>query len=761
MKTYRLMFLVLLSLFFINSNGQSNYSKLPVGKKLVLQLASNYGNNLEGIWDISGSTKVAPGSVLQLSKYNNDGDKKFILYNTDKTGYYKISPGNSTYTRLGWENVNSYGENKIVIRYRYKTETQMFLFKHLGEGKYKIYSTRGKVLAYKNNRVQFIFDDNSENSKWYLIDGSNFQALSPISTHSLTSGADGLNYNSKEMSVYKLQTGEEFVYGKVGLFDNGDTKYTLAIVRKPNRTKKIYRRGYDPYTSRPIMSGRPMRVNNSPKEYDKFDYWLVFNGKKMGPYDKIFDIDADDPDIDDWVSEDGKKLSFCAIKGQHYYANLGGRQTVYYWSLVQKPQCDKKSGKYTYAMEWSTNNWRLYDNGSIRHSNWKNFHSMRFSDDGSNVIYVGAPDKRNQAYVYLNHKKVAGPYSLVGQVNSVGFIPGTNKAYYKGAVMGSKNNRATYNYGTIVVGDRKFDIPDNHGVGNFQINGDIICFTVTNYDKKAFYGSEIEVWEYNHKTDVLKKHGKYGSYVNFKIIGNKFYYSTFDVKGNNLLVKQGGEVVEKVTPKNHYVNQVAPNGEIISWYKTKSDYESPYYLLKNGKPYSPFNIRKKYVDKVSFNPLNSKPQIILKLDQPVGSEKRKIMYGNNSFNLNGYFTKFYFPEKSENVFGIRRIKKTRDDYRWQLYKNNNATNSKEWTGISPITYSPDGKRYAALVTDDMKRRGGGRYYTTENGNLDALYKLFMDGKVVEGKFGLPVWSKKSNKFKVLKKVNGEIKLVEM
>ena len=94
-------------------------------------------------------------------------------------------------------------------------------------------------------------------------------------------------------------------------------KYTLAVIRKPNKEKPIYEAGFDPYEPRPL--GEPLlKLNPNPKPYEQYDFFLIFNGVKYGPFDRILDMDQNDPDTDDWVSHDGKNISFSYVVRDRY-----------------------------------------------------------------------------------------------------------------------------------------------------------------------------------------------------------------------------------------------------------------------------------------------------------------------------------------------------------------------------------------------------------------------------------------------------------
>ena len=67
--------------------------------------------------------------------------------------------------------------------------------------------------------------------------------------------------------VYTLQADEEFVYGSLGLNDDGSQRYTFTVVRTPAPDKTVYRRELDAYTGvQPLISGDAMRVDRDVQE---------------------------------------------------------------------------------------------------------------------------------------------------------------------------------------------------------------------------------------------------------------------------------------------------------------------------------------------------------------------------------------------------------------------------------------------------------------------------------------------------------------
>ena len=538
--------------------------------------------------------------------------------------------------------------------------------------------------------------------------------------------------------IYTLCPGEEFVYGKIGLFDDGQLKYTLAVIRKPSSEKPIYEANFDPYASRPV--GEPvMKLNNNPRAYEKYDFWLIFNGRKFGPYDRILDMTQNDPDIDNWVSRDGKHISFCGVKGQKYYPIINNQAYVSFWTTGQAPSYDARSGKSTNSIEWSQANFRLYENGPKVLDGWKSIKQITYSEDGTKLMYVGARDNRNEKYVYVNHEKIAGPYYLASKA---GFIPGTNKVYCAGFNIHN-------NYKQVILGDKRVDIPDGSGVTNFHVNENKIVFTIETRvpEMSAKYGAlarKFTVMEYDVKTGNISRHGEYWKTLNVHEFNGSFYYETLSKDEEFLYLTYGGRWLAKKKVKDgpafilYARDVVTPDGTLyLAYRKAKPDgniekaRKFTYVITKNGVKVAEYDAV--FAERARLNESNGEPFFVFYLDQAVGALDRMFYYGGSEIRSDGYVMETVCAPESLNVYSIVRT----GDTRRRVYKNGKPADELIRDGVTEVVVSGDGSIYAALVSNTLKSYS--EYYTTP-AHLDAGWKLVVNGNVRPGNFGAPIWS---------------------
>lgn len=565
--------------------------------------------------------------------------------------------------------------------------------------------------------------------------------------------------------IYTLASGEEMVYGKIGLFDNGAVKYTFAVVRKPHNGKQIYKREFmSPYGgSKPIYGGSQMRVDNNPNEYDFYDYWVVFNGEKFGPYDRIYEMHQDDGNVDNWVSADGKSITFTGVKGQQYYPVIANKPSVPFWSVNQAPDCAPASGKASYILQWSQNDYRLFVDGRTKLTGWKKLKGLNYSDDRSQIVYSGKEPGSNDYFVYLNHQKVAGPYYIVSKAT---FIPNTNILCIDGFSYENINNRAVHNHGNVLIGDNKIPIPDDYSVGKFYFAGDWVSFLVSrnNKSENTYEKTSYWIYEFNYKTRQLLKHDGFAHIVSTFTDGeDTFYYSTYNSKGDQLLVKQGGTIIHTFSKANFngysVYSRVNPNGEYISRLSNTSI--DSYKVMVNDKPFSAAGNKIMGTDVVTFCPVKHTIQLIVNKDQSVGSISRKYIIGDNIFDLDGDFSSVnrVFPPESNDIIHLKRFIIDNSDWRYQIFKNDKCLTEVKWSSIAELTTSSNGSRYAALVTEKPAVPLYG-YYSL-NPQMHIKRKLLVDGRIVGDTYGAPIWSKQRSKFLVLQENDRNIILTEL
>jgi hypothetical protein len=759
--------LIALLLFCVTFTIAQTPTEMPVGRRFYIQSAINFGKDNGGYWDVPGrpsaTTDIARGSNIQVWTLDNHHDREFTLIETSDKGYYEIQVGNTRNSRVDVADGKREDRTNIQTWDRNGNIAQRFLFHHMGDGRFKIFYRNKKALCLagrsSNNgsNVHLWGDHNGPWMEWYLIDVQTKKPFIPSSAPvSTLTSASTSNLN------ISLQPGEEFVYGKVGLFPNGDVKYTFAMVRKPNRNKELYNRELlDPYSGpHPILSGGQLSKNNNPAEYDLYDYWVIFNGQRLGPYDRIYEMYQRDGNVDDWVNDCGKFISFAAVKGQQYIPVIANRPSNSFWKLIQAPDFDAKSGKQTFALKWGNDEVRLVENGQFKLMGWKRIEKVQYSSNGNDLLYVGGETDRNVNFVYVNHQKFAGPFNIVGH-KGAGFIPETNVPYAFGFTHDVVDGMSVANY-DVTIGKRKFSIPKGYGVGNPEFAGDWVSFTVTQHHKNQndpFKASTISVYEYNYKTDELKKHEGYAytlSHITPKG-SSVHYYSTSNSKGDAHLVKQGGEILHTV-PRNLSGENavrfiVGNNGDFVTVYGSTDDKQQ---VLYNGKPFALAGNTVARVEYANFCEETSNLQMVIAIDKSVGARKKRFISAQNQFEMNGDFYHMEFATNSNDIFiSERDVNST--PWTWRIYKNNQPLLTEKFNTITEFSISPNAQRYAAMVYNG-KNPGG---YFTENYNMHEKWELLVDGKIVGSNFGAPVWSTKKNKFIVLQQVGSNIRLIEL
>jgi hypothetical protein len=750
------------------------------GARFFIQSAMNYGRNNGGYWDVPGvfqpNMAISRGSNIQVYDWDVHHDRYFTLYTSSVPGYYEIQVGLTNETRIdiqGAKGPTTPNGSKVQVWDRTDLTNQRFLFHHLGNGRFKIFDQNsGKVLCLAGrssvNRSNVHLWDNHDGPwmEWYLIDVKTRQPFTPGPVYIESTPPLG----ASNIVIQNLEPNEQLVYGRLGLNDDGSVKYTFAMIRKPNSNKQIYRREMDmPYGPQPLIGGGQMKIENSPKEYDMFDYYVVFNGEKIGPYDRIYDIHQNEGDIDKWITPDGKHISFAGVRGQKYFPVFGNKHSgVSFWSVMQAPSYDPTSSKTTYTMQWAKDDSRLVENGSIKLKGWKDLREVRYSENGNDLLYVGAKDSKDEKFIYLNHQQIDGPYNLV---RHIGFLKGTNKPYYNASKMVVIDNFAHYAT-TLQFGDRKFEFAPKQNVSNPTFAHPWVIFTVetknNSYTGNDIYKkSSIEIWEYNYSSDELRKHGGVAFSAGVQKVGNAIYYVANDSDGSTILIAHGGKTLETISSDKRGKDgiiaiRLSPNGDIFTYYR--NSFSAPFHLFKNGKPFALQGVDKIMgVEILDFCPSNGKVNMVINKDQSVGSEDRLVVNGNFQFNIKGRAigNMMHFAEQGNDVFSVVEFKRGDDrDFSKQIYKNGKPISDLIFYSIVHFTISPDASRYAALVTLEKHNEFMGQYFT-ENQYMHNKRKLLVDGIIVDGTFGAPVWSKAKNKFLVLKQEGNSIRLVEL
>ncbi|MGE0079443.1 MAG: RICIN domain-containing protein [Bacteroidales bacterium] len=745
--------------------------EMPTGKRFFVQSAMNYGQNNGGCWDIPNTpVQITKGSNIQIWDLDGGTDRIFTLLRSSVQGFYEIMIGNTQQARVNIDGGKTANGTNVEAWDRDGKPKQFFRFQHMGNGRFKIFDINGKVLCLadrsNHNGANVHIWDNHDGPwmEWYLIDVQTKKAYVPQSeVVSVTKVND-----SNSSILYRFEEAEDMVYGKVGLFDDGSVKYTFAIIRKPNKTKEVYRAEFDdPYGPRILTGGSVMKVNSKPNDYDQYDYWVIFNGQKMGPYDRIYEMHQDEPNVDKWVSADGKYISFSAVKGQKYAAIIGNKEVTSFWNFSQAPAYDPDFGKNTYAMQWSKDDTRLVENGIFKLKGWKVIENVSYSDNGQNLLYVGAETNKDERFVYLNHQKIGGPYYLV---SNVGFVPGTDKPYIDGFNHRVVNGVSIYSHGFVQIGDRKIPIPDNYSVSPLYFAGQWVSFAVDKTNKEykgsdTFKRKTVWIYEYNCVTDELLKHEGYAHVVITDVLNGKFIYNTFNANGDKLLVKQGGKLLSQMNRKDYGENapffRVGPNDDVFTFNNMK--FMGPYTIILNGKPFTSVGNQIMEIGlSTRLNPTNGKIQMHIRKDRSLDGTKNKFINGNASFDFEGWVADLSvtYAVQSDDIFFATKNFDAKKDVYFEIFKNGKLAVDGQWYSITPLEIAPDGSHFATLVSD-LHSSGVIQSYNTLNQNMNYKRILVLDGKQIGDSYGIPVWSNAKHKFLTLQATDGIIKMVEL
>lgn len=254
MKQFKLISLLLLLLCMGSGvMAQPNSgSVLPTGKKFYIQSAMNYGRNNGGYWDIPGrSSMINKGTNIQVWDLDNGPDREFTLVKSPEQGYYEIHVGDTKNSRIDVAHGRKNNGTNIGVWEKNNQTCQRFLFKHLGNGRFKIYTKMGTMICLnarenKNGTNVHTWEDhNGIFTEWFLIDAQTKKAFVPRST---------VKTQITPLKGYKIPHGEWYIqsamsYGRsnkgyIELPGGVDRFYRsgnqLAIWEKNNNPNKVF-----------------------------------------------------------------------------------------------------------------------------------------------------------------------------------------------------------------------------------------------------------------------------------------------------------------------------------------------------------------------------------------------------------------------------------------------------------------------------------------------------------------------------------------
>lgn len=154
---------------------------------VYIQSAVSYGRSLNGYFDTPGTDFPEEGDnvqVYRLSDFNPDRLFTIIPSNSSIVHYSIAVADDNTLLLEAADNGTVNGTN-IEIREMNNSAAQNFYFKHLGAGRYKIFTQTGKVVCLNNrsdeNKVNVHIWDDHDGAwmEWYLIDAETNKPHTP------------------------------------------------------------------------------------------------------------------------------------------------------------------------------------------------------------------------------------------------------------------------------------------------------------------------------------------------------------------------------------------------------------------------------------------------------------------------------------------------------------------------------------------------------------------------------------------------------
>ncbi len=553
------------------------------------------------------------------------------------------------------------------------------------------------------------------------------------------------NLTGSANPFYTLAAGEEFVYGKIGTFEDGSLKYTLAIVRKRNENKTFYRMGFQPYQPRIVQGGGNLKAYENPRDYHQYDVYLIFNGQKFGPYDEVYDMDFTDPDPDEWVSDDGKTISFCGQKGKKFMGVVHNTERSTFWVPSQALNIDVKHPEDIFTVAYGEGDVRMYRDGQQIQTQLNYFKTLKHSANG-NLLYAATDKASGEKGLYLNHQKIDSEAKSIGG----DFIPGTDQLYYiENFEDGSKK---------LHLGSQEFYFNANDEIAKIEFIDGYVSFVVRK-DKTW----ENTIYEYDLKTQQMHHHGPYLITRMAKLYNPLGYAIMHQSKENDAYVhtytflKAGGEVIEKyIRPAKAStpILQIAPSNDI---YIIKR--ESPVRITKNGKPY-PFDGNVEQVNKTGIMPSSGQLYTISTVKSEfnnMANNAIRIDIGDQSYFCKGHPTMYIPTTEAPVLYTVNRAA-GEDNRQNMLFKNCEPLLNETWKHIEQPAISANGEHFAVMVFnygDKWQVNSIMGYYPT-NGCMHQDWHLLVDGKEMPGNYGFPAYLKDQNKLVALKQEGNQL-----
>ena len=159
---------------------------VPTGKNFHIQSAINAGKNPGGCWDIPGHPKtIQNGKNIQSWNIDNGIDRNYRIDRIPGSRYYRIFIGNSNHMVVDISGNKQHNGANIQAWEWNGSNAQKFYFRHMGNGRYKIFNINGKAICLSNRsssngkNIHMWDDPNGNWMEWVLIYSGTTHAYRP------------------------------------------------------------------------------------------------------------------------------------------------------------------------------------------------------------------------------------------------------------------------------------------------------------------------------------------------------------------------------------------------------------------------------------------------------------------------------------------------------------------------------------------------------------------------------------------------------
>ncbi len=315
-------------------------SKMPVGKSFIIQSAQNIGRNSNGCWDLPGKyyseSEFVEGKNIVIWTLDNGPDRLFTIMDSPQSGYYEIMVGKHSVARVDIKGAQQKDGTDIQIWKDLNKSSQRFLFSHLGNGRFKIYTTEGKIVNLQNansnngNKVRIWKDHDGLHNEWFLLDPVTKKPFIPKGVVKVTAMGD-----KPPVGEYIVQSAVSHGRGANGCWDFPGEGFS----RKNNENLQVW------FLDK-LYADRKFRFTLSPSG----QYYNINISHTGFCVDLTGGKSANGSNIASWISNGGPNQEF-------YFKHLGnGRYKIYSRNgkILSLKTCGDNNGNNIHL--WQDNN---------------------------------------------------------------------------------------------------------------------------------------------------------------------------------------------------------------------------------------------------------------------------------------------------------------------------------------------------------------------------------------------------------------------